>query len=107
MQPDSHSHAEAVTNVVVGAFVSWVLTLIIFGVSAKFAAAVTLVFAVASYVRSYLIRRMFNWLNSNPLASMATPVTATFKSLMDKIRSGLIWIKDQFVSLCSTLSRFF
>ena len=50
---------EAWANVLIGASINWVLTLIMFGASPSFVTLTTLVFMVASWTRSYCIRRWF------------------------------------------------
>jgi hypothetical protein len=50
---------EVLTNMVAGALINYALTMLIFGVSAQFALGTTVVFFIASYIRSYTIRRMF------------------------------------------------
>lgn len=50
---------EVTTNMILGAVINYLLTLLIFGVSMQFALGTTIIFAVASYVRSLLIRRCF------------------------------------------------
>ena len=52
-------HAEVTTNMLVGAGINWLLTLFLFGTSPGYVTFTTLVFMVASYLRSYTIRRIF------------------------------------------------
>ena len=52
-------NAEVLTSMVSGAVINWLLTLAIFGVSVEFAIGTTAIFFVCSYVRSYVIRRIF------------------------------------------------
>jgi len=52
-------NAEVLTSMISGAVINWFLTLLIFGVSAKFAAGTTAVFFICSYIRSLVIRRLF------------------------------------------------
>jgi len=52
-------NCEVLTNMLAGAVINYLLTMIIFGVSAKFAIGTTALFFSVSYVRSYIIRRMF------------------------------------------------
>lgn len=106
-QPNKHSHAEAFANVVVGGVISVALTMILFGVTAHTALGVTVIFAVASYLRSYLIRRAFNawptiWNMSHrvPRASTETPATLTFKRSMARLSAGWKSLKTRFASLC-------
>jgi hypothetical protein len=60
MQSRKHSHAEAIANVLIGGLVSWLLTIWIFRVSPNFALGACFIYAAASYLRSYLLRRFFN-----------------------------------------------
>ncbi len=60
-----HSHLEAAANTAVGFLISWGATLLVlplFGapVSAASGFGITCCFAVLSYARSYLLRRLFN-----------------------------------------------
>jgi hypothetical protein len=52
-------NCEVLTSMISGALINYGLTLLIFGVSAKFAAGTTAIFFICSYVRSYVIRRIF------------------------------------------------
>jgi len=52
-------HKEAATNVILGGIINYLLTLLLFGVTAKFAVWTTLIFIIASYGRALLIRRYF------------------------------------------------
>lgn len=101
MQSRKHSHAEAATNVIVGGVVSWLLTIWIFGVTPHFALMATVVYAVASYLRSYFIRRLFNlwpgliWNMSHrvPFAStQAHPMSRRlFSRLAHAARYAMTW----------------
>lgn len=60
-----HSHLEAAANTVAGFLISWAATLVVlplFGapVSASQGFGITCCFAVLSYVRGYVLRRLFN-----------------------------------------------
>ena len=60
-----HSHLEAAANTVGGFLISWAATLVVlplFGatVSASSGFGITCCFAVLSYVRGYILRRLFN-----------------------------------------------
>jgi len=50
---------EVTTNMILGALINYLLTMLIFGVSAKFALGTTAIFFAASYARSFLVRRAF------------------------------------------------
>jgi len=50
---------EVTTNMILGAVINYLLTLLIFGVSMQFALGTTMLFFSVSYVRSYIIRRIF------------------------------------------------
>lgn len=50
---------EVLTDMIAGGLINYVLTMLIFGVSGKFALATTVVFFVISYMRKLVIRRMF------------------------------------------------
>ncbi len=52
---------EALCNAVIGLVVSFALTIAIFHVTPLQSAGVTAIFFVASFVRAYLIRRVFAW----------------------------------------------
>mgnify|MGYP003704568945 CR=1 FL=1 len=59
------SLTESLVNIAVGSVISWLLAyyiLPIWGIaqSAKSATQVTLIYTIASVIRSYVIRRMFN-----------------------------------------------
>lgn len=113
MQKNSHSHAEALANVIIGGLVSWLLTIWIFKVTPHFALTATVVYAVASYARSFLVRRFFNWLPTKwdmchrvPRGSTETPATVTCKRLMARLLYGFRSIKGRLLNLCLTLARF-
>mgnify|MGYP000852434691 FL=1 len=55
---------EAFCNAAIGLVVSWTLTLTVLGYSPTQAVWVTLLFFTASFVRSYLLRRFFAWMNA-------------------------------------------
>ena len=50
---------EAATNVILGGFINYLLTLALFGVTMKFAVWSTAVFVAVSYCRTIIIRRYF------------------------------------------------
>jgi hypothetical protein len=50
---------EALTNVLVGAAINWILSLGMFNATPAFVTLTTLVFMVSSWTRSYLLRRWF------------------------------------------------
>ena len=50
---------EVTVNMVLGAVINWLLTLVIFGVTPEFAIGATAIFFCVSWVRCYLIRRWF------------------------------------------------
>jgi hypothetical protein len=52
-------HTEVISNMICGAVINYLLTMLIFGVSAQFAIGTTVIFFIASYIRSYTIRRLF------------------------------------------------
>lgn len=61
------SAIEAVTNVLVGLGISWVANMLIFPlfgfqVAPGAAFQIGLIFTVISLARSYLLRRVFNWI---------------------------------------------
>lgn len=67
MQSRRNSFVEAVTNVAVGIVVAWGVTFTIFPWFDLEPAVVTslwisLIFTAVSLVRSYLLRRVFNWI---------------------------------------------
>lgn len=69
MQTKKHSHYEILTNQIVGIIIGWLLVYFVFplmGVetTATQATISTVIFFVVSYLRGYLIRRLFNrmWL---------------------------------------------
>ena len=64
-QKRTHSAVEAATNLGVGMVVSWVLTFLVLPLwglepTAGQAVEITAVYTVASFVRSYAIRRVFS-----------------------------------------------
>ncbi len=59
------SALEALCNAVIGLVVSFALTIAIFHVTPLQSAGVTAIFFVASFVRAYVIRRVFKWLSEN------------------------------------------
>ena len=52
-------NVEVSTNMISGAVINYLLTLLLFGVSAEFALGTTAVFFIASYARSIIVRRLF------------------------------------------------
>lgn len=50
---------EVSTNMISGAVINYFLTLLLFGVSVEFALGTTVLFFIASYVRSIIVRRLF------------------------------------------------
>jgi hypothetical protein len=52
-------NAEVATSMVSGAVINYLLTMLIFGVSHTFALGTTALFFCVSYLRSYIIRRIF------------------------------------------------
>lgn len=65
MQSKSHSAFEVATNLTVGIIISWAITYLVlphFGFSPSVAEAggITLIYTVASAVRCYTIRRIFD-----------------------------------------------
>jgi hypothetical protein len=65
MQSKKHSHYEIATNMIAGLVIGWLIVFLIFplmGVetTAAHATASSGIFFIASYIRSYLIRRIFN-----------------------------------------------
>ena len=64
MQPRKHSLIEAIAGTAIGFAVSVILTALIFpGIGIIENVRITLIFTAASIVRSYYVRRFFNWLN--------------------------------------------
>ena len=64
MQARKHSLIESIAGTAIGFAVSVLLTSLIFpGMGALENFRVTLIFTAASIVRSYYVRRFFNWLN--------------------------------------------
>lgn len=55
---------EALTNAVIGLLVSWTLTLTVLGYSPAQSAAITAMFFVASFARSWAIRAIFRRLSA-------------------------------------------
>lgn len=69
MQTRLQSGIETVTSTAVGFGISWLATLIVlpwFGHQPSVAQGfgITVVFTALSLIRSYVLRRAFNWLNS-------------------------------------------
>jgi uncharacterized membrane protein YbjE (DUF340 family) len=67
MQSRRMSALETMANLTVGIIISWLLGYFLlpywgFEQTASAATTVTLVYTVASVIRSYTIRRVFNWL---------------------------------------------
>ena len=67
MQSRKHSAHEASANTVIGIAVSWALTFFAmpywgYTPTVEQAAEVTLMFTIASFIRSYGLRRLFNWI---------------------------------------------
>ena len=65
MQRKRHSHIEVLTNQIVGIAIGWWIVYAIFPMlsalnQSQLASASTAIFFVASYIRSYTIRRIFN-----------------------------------------------
>ena len=50
---------EVTTNMILGALINYLLTMLLFGVSAEFALGTTGIFFMASYARSFAVRRAF------------------------------------------------
>ncbi len=50
---------EVTVNMIAGILINYLLTVVMFGVSLEFAAATSFVFFVASWTRSYIVRRIF------------------------------------------------
>jgi len=50
---------EVTINMVVGLILNYLLTVIMFGVSLKFALGTSVIFFCCSWIRSYIIRRVF------------------------------------------------
>ena len=74
MQSRRNSFVEACTNVVVGIVVAWAVTFTIFPWFNLEPALVTslyisLIFTAVSLVRSYLLRRAFNYIDHRPRRS--------------------------------------
>lgn len=64
MQARKHSLIEAIAGTAIGFAVSVILTALIFpGMGIIENVRITLIFTAASIVRSYYVRRFFNWLN--------------------------------------------
>lgn len=72
MQSKKHSHYEIITNQIVGIAIGWCLVYFAFPlmgveVNAPQATLSSFMFFIASYARSYVVRRVFNRLqNKNP-----------------------------------------
>ena len=69
-QSKAYSLLEAITNILVGVVVAFVSQLIIFGaygvhLSMKVNLYMTLWFTAVSMARSFLLRRVFNWIKIN------------------------------------------
>lgn len=67
MQSKKHSHYEALVNQILGLVIGWSLVYFAFplmGIEPTMSQATisSSMFFVASYLRSYAIRRFFNWL---------------------------------------------
>jgi len=65
MQTKKHSHFEVVTNQAVGLILGWLIVYFIFPFmgmesTATTATASSVIFFISSYLRSYVIRRVFN-----------------------------------------------
>jgi uncharacterized membrane protein len=68
MQSKKHSHYEIATNMIAGLIIGWLIVFLVFpliGVetTAAHATASSVIFFIASYLRSYVIRRLFNYLH--------------------------------------------
>jgi hypothetical protein len=68
MQSKYMSLLEATVGQIIGFLIGWAtnyLVLPLFGFAVSFTSSfwLTVVFAIISFIRSYLIRRMFNWLH--------------------------------------------
>ena len=58
------SALEALVNAAIGLVVSWTLTAFVLGYTPTQAIGVTLLFFTASFVRAYLLRRLFAWMGT-------------------------------------------
>ena len=59
-QSKKQSLYEGITNIVVGVVISFILAHLLFEISALYNLFVTAIFTVASLVRSYILRHIFN-----------------------------------------------
>jgi hypothetical protein len=72
MQTKKHSLVESITNVFSGLLISWLAWHLIISPIFKIypdnrdIVLISIIFTVLSVVRSYFIRRAFNFLNNNP-----------------------------------------
>jgi hypothetical protein len=111
MQSKRASLFEAAANLTVGIIVSWLLTFFVlpffgYAPSVGQASAITMIFTIASIIRSYALRRVFNrlslWNMTHlvPRGSAATPATLMCKRLMAKLLSGFKSTAIRFVNWC-------
>ena len=54
---------EALANAIIGLAASWAATFFVLGYSPADSAAITAMFFGLSFTRSYLLRRLFEWVN--------------------------------------------
>ena len=65
MQSKKHSHLETASNQIIGIIIGWLIVFLVTPLlshlnSAELATALTPMFFIASYSRSYVLRRVFN-----------------------------------------------
>ena len=127
MQRKSHSALEVVANLLTGIVISWLLTfyvLPVFGLhpSVSEASFITLIFTVASIIRSYTLRRLFNRLQTMSVPSLKdlkwtlthkcpcvsiTPLSVRIcRPLVRWVSSRRIWTATLWRDLSKTFSRF-
>lgn len=59
MKDDTRDHFEVIVSMISGMAINYTLTMIIFGTGAMETFGISLIFFVFSYLRSYIIRRIF------------------------------------------------
>ncbi|WP_451923618.1 DUF7220 family protein [Sulfurovum mangrovi] len=67
MQSKKHSHMEIITNQILGVVIGWALVYFAFPIiglepTVEQATMSSGMFFVASYIRGYSVRRIFNWI---------------------------------------------
>jgi len=68
MQSKKQSHYEVITNQIIGIILGWLIVFLVFPLfdyleQYKVASISTIIFFIVSYIRTYVIRRIFNGVN--------------------------------------------